>query len=78
MGMLWPIVGFIGFVLLYKKGFSTPLFAGALAVVSVIAGPFALGYGIFAKSKVRKCPKCAEKVKAEAQVCPHCRENIAA
>ena len=25
----------------------------------------------------KKCPKCAETVKAEAGVCPHCRHRLA-
>lgn len=78
MGFLWIIAGFIGFILLYKKGYSTWMFVGFLMVGSMIAGPLALAYGIFATSKVRQCPKCAEKIKAAAQICPHCRENISA
>lgn len=68
--------GLLGYAAADKRGFS-PV-AGVVA--GVFLGPFAfllfLVSGITRGDASRKCPRCAEWIKADAIVCKHCRGEI--
>ena len=72
--LLWALLGgAIGVAAGKKKGF--PM-AGAV-VGGILLGPLAvLMFAIAPSKEQRKCPHCAEWVKAEATVCKHCHKDI--
>lgn len=75
----WSLLGaLIGVAAAQKKGFSV---AGGI-IGGLLLGPFAilmfLVSGISKDDKRKKCPFCAEFVKAEAIVCMHCKRDLPA
>lgn len=79
MFLFWLIIGaLIGAYAAQKKGFS--VVAGLLG--GALLGPLAILMfavsGVSSGDKQRKCPSCAEWVKAEAKVCKHCGKDIPA
>ena len=68
--------GLVGYAAADKRGFSRV--AGVLA--GVFFGPFAFLLffvsGLTRGDASRKCPRCAEWIKAEAVVCKHCGGEI--
>jgi hypothetical protein len=77
MSLIWLLLGaLIGFAASQRKGFS-PV-AGILG--GAVLGPLAiLMYavsGVSTGDQRRKCPYCAEWVKAEARVCKHCHRDL--
>lgn len=77
MGILWLVIGaLIGVYAAQKKGFST---AGGL-IGGALLGPLAILMffvsGVSSRNESRKCPFCAEFVKAEATVCKHCHKDL--
>ena len=75
----WFLLGaLIGYAAAQRKGFS--VVGGVLG--GAILGPLAflmfLVSGVSRGDKQRKCPSCAEWIKAEAKVCRHCRSNVPA
>lgn len=73
---LWLLGALIGVAASQKKGFS--LAAGILG--GLLLGPLAfLMYfisGVSRSDQNRKCPQCAEFVKADAKICKHCRTEL--
>ena len=75
--LFWPLLGaLIGAAAAQKKGFSTA--AGAAG--GALLGPFAFLIffvsGVSPGEQQKKCPFCAEWVKAEAKVCKHCHRDL--
>jgi len=73
----WLLFGaLIGVAAAQRKGFS--VLAGVLG--GLLLGPLAFLMffvsGVSASDKNRKCPFCAEFVKAEATICKHCRSEL--
>ncbi len=74
----WPFLGaLIGTAAAQKKGFS--MVGGVLG--GMLLGPFAvLMFAVSgiasSKEQQRKCPFCAEWIKAEATVCKHCHKDV--
>lgn len=72
----WLLGALIGVAAAQKKGFS--MVAGVLG--GLLLGPFAFLMffvsGISAEDRNRKCPYCAEFVKADASVCKHCHRDL--
>ena len=79
--LVWVICGIIGAVVATNKGRS----AGAWAVVCFLLGPLGVVLALVAsqdeagleaqaldRGTGRKCPQCAEVVKAEAKQCRYC------
>lgn len=79
MFLIWMLIGaLIGVAAAQKKGFS--IAAGILG--GLLLGPLAflmfLVSGVSKGDTNRKCPHCAEFVKAEATICKHCRQPLIA
>lgn len=79
MFLAWALIGaLIGVAAAQKKGFS--VVGGVLG--GLLLGPLAflmfLVSGISGSDANRKCPHCAEFVKAEASICKHCRQPLVA
>ncbi len=80
MGWLfWALLGaLIGISAAQRKGFNVA--AGVIG--GLLLGPFAfLMYfvsGVSRGDQRKKCPYCAEWIKAEAIVCPKCRRDVPA
>lgn len=79
MFLIWMLIGaLIGVAAAQKKGFS--MAAGILG--GLLLGPLAflmfLVSGVSRDDARRKCPHCAEFVKAEATICKHCRQPLIA
>jgi hypothetical protein len=77
MFIAWALFGaLIGVAAAQRKGFSVA--AGILG--GLLLGPLAfLMFFISGVSKTdqnRKCPQCAEFVKADAKICKHCRSEL--
>ena len=75
--LAWALLGaLIGVAAAQKRGFS--VVGGVLG--GLLLGPLAfLMYwvsGVSAADKNRKCPYCAEFVKAEATICKHCKQPL--
>jgi hypothetical protein len=72
----WLIGALIGVAAAQKKGFSM---AGGI-IGGLLLGPLAfllfLVTGVSKHNENRKCPHCAEFVKAEATICKHCRQPL--
>jgi len=73
---LWLLFALIGLAAAQKKGFS-PV-AGVLG--GLLLGPLSVLMffvsGVTRNDRNRKCPHCAEFVKAEATVCKHCHHEL--
>lgn len=75
--LAWWILGaLIGYAASQKKGFS-PV-AGVLG--GLLLGPFAflmfLVTGVSKNDRNKKCPHCAEFIKADATICKHCHQPV--
>jgi phosphotransferase system glucose/maltose/N-acetylglucosamine-specific IIC component len=75
--LFWALLGaLIGISAAQRRGFS--VVAGVIG--GLLLGPFAfLMYfvsGVTRGDATRKCPYCAEWIKAEAKVCKHCRHEV--
>lgn len=73
----WALIGaLLGVAASQKKGFSM---AGGI-IGGLLLGPLAFLLffvtGITKADQQRKCPHCAEFIKAEATVCKHCRKEL--
>lgn len=80
MFIIWAIAGaLIGYVAADKRGFS-PVggVLGGLLLGPVAFLMFFISGISSADSANKKCPYCAEWIKAEATVCKHCRQPVAA
>ena len=79
MEILWLVLGaLIGAYAAQRKGFS--MLGGVVG--GALLGPLALLMffvsGIGKGDKQKKCPACAEWIKAEATVCRHCKTPVPA
>ena len=79
MLLIWTIFGaLVGALAAQRKGFSMVL--GILG--GMLLGPLALLMlfvtGVGGGDARRKCPFCAEWVKAEATICRHCHKGLTA
>ncbi len=79
MFLIWAFVGaLLGVVAAQKKGFSL---AGGI-IGGLLLGPLAFLLffvsGISSGDASKKCPHCAEWIKAEAVVCKHCHRPVTA
>jgi len=79
MFIAWALFGaLLGVAAAQKKGFSM---AGGI-IGGLLLGPLAFLLffvsGITGSDTQRKCPHCAEFIKAEATVCKHCGREAAA
>jgi zinc ribbon protein len=77
MFLVWALIGaMIGVVAAQKKGFS--MLVGVLG--GLLLGPLALLMffvsGVSDSDQNKKCPYCAEWVKAEATICKHCHQPL--
>lgn len=77
MFLIWALIGaFMGFVAAQKKGFSV---AGGI-LGGLLLGPLAFLLffvsGITKDDQAKKCPHCAEFIKADAKVCKHCGRDV--
>lgn len=75
--LLWPLFGaLIGVAAAQRKGFHV---AGGV-IGGLLLGPLAflmfLVSGISRGDISRKCPHCAESIKAEAKVCRYCGRDV--
>jgi len=72
----WLFGILVGIAAAQKKGFSSV--AGAIG--GLLLGPLAVLMffvsGVTRSDRNRKCPYCAEFVKAEATVCKHCHKEL--
>ena len=76
--VFWALFGaLIGVSAAQRRGFSVA--AGIIG--GLLLGPLAvLMYfvsGVTRGDATRKCPQCAESIKAEAKVCKHCGRDVA-
>ncbi len=83
---LWVLLSVITAVLANNKGrsvagwFFVGMLLGPLGLVLVLMvskDEAALEQRSLASGELKKCPYCAEIVKAEAQVCKYCRKDLA-
>lgn len=74
---MWLTGLLIGILAAQRRGFSPVV--GALS--GLLLGPLAFLMffvrGVTRSDRSRKCPQCAEWIKAEAKVCRHCRRDVA-
>ena len=74
--IIWMFGGLIGYAAAQRKGFSA--FAGVVG--GILLGPLAFLMffisGVNRGDSSKKCPRCAEFVKAEALVCKHCGGSL--
>ena len=77
--LAWALFGaLIGGLAAQKKGFSVVLgvvggaFLGPLALLMFFVSSVGKG------DKQKKCPSCAEWIKAEATICKHCKSAVPA
>lgn len=84
---IWILCGIIGTLVMERKGrsgfggFLLGLLLGPLGVIIALvlgSDQAALDRRSIASGQQRKCPRCAELVKAEAIVCRHCGADLAA
>jgi hypothetical protein len=78
IGLFWALLGaLIGIAAAQKRGFS--MIGGLLG--GFLLGPLAVLMfavnGVATGGERKKCPFCAEWIKAEAIVCPHCQRDLA-
>jgi len=78
-GLLWLVLGaLIGAYAAQRKGFS--MLGGGVG--GALLGPLAilmfLVSSVSKGDKQKKCPACAEWIKAEATVCRHCKSPVPA
>ena len=73
---LWVLFGVFSAMIASTKGRS----AGGWFFMGLIFGPFGLLVALLPATEksgaTRKCPDCAEVVKAEAMVCKHCGKKF--
>ena len=77
MFIAWALIGaLIGAAAAQKKGFS--MVSGVIG--GLLLGPLAFLLffvsGVSASDQNKKCPHCAEWVKAEATMCKHCHQPL--
>jgi hypothetical protein len=77
MLIAWTLIGaLIGAAAAQKKGFS--MVGGVIG--GLLLGPLAflmfLVSGVSSSDQNKKCPHCAEWVKAEATICKHCHQPL--
>jgi hypothetical protein len=77
MFLAWALLGaLIGVAAAQRKGFS--MVGGVLG--GLLLGPLAFlmffASGVSATDKNKKCPYCAEFVKADATICKHCHKEL--
>lgn len=79
--VFWALLGaLIGVAAAQKKGFSTVM--GVIG--GLLLGPLAFlmffmsGMVSSSESTNKKCPACAEWIKAEATICKHCHQPVTA
>jgi Zinc-ribbon containing domain len=77
--LFWALLGaLVGVAAAQKKGFSTA--SGVIG--GLLLGPFAFlmffmsGLVSSTESNNKKCPHCAEWIKAEATICKHCHQPV--
>lgn len=75
--LFWVVLGaLIGVAAAQRKGFSV---AGGI-IGGMLLGPLAILMfavsGVSSGDKAKKCPFCAEWVKAEAKICKHCHKEL--
>lgn len=81
--VLWIGLAFVVGEIAARKGRSVGgWFVFALLLSPLIAGLLLLFMpadesGLVGSGKYRKCPKCAELVRAEASICRHCHSSLA-
>lgn len=69
----WALIGaLIGVAAAQKKGFS--MVSGVIG--GLLLGPLAFLMFFVSGGETRKCPYCAEFVKASATVCKHCHKEL--
>lgn len=78
MFLAWTLLGaLIGVAAAQRKGFS--MLGGVLG--GLMLGPLAFLMffisGVSGSDQNKKCPHCAEWIKAEATVCKHCHRAVA-
>jgi len=76
--LFWPLIGALfGIAAAQHKGFSVAagiiggLLLGPLAFLMFFVG------GVGGEGAKKKCPHCAEWIKADAKVCRHCGRDVA-
>jgi hypothetical protein len=77
MFIAWSLFGaLIGIAAAQRRGFS--MIGGVIG--GLLLGPLAFLMffvsGVSSSDKNRKCPYCAEFIKAEATVCKHCHQTL--
>lgn len=73
-GAIWAVLGAIGTAYMWERKQRDPM-TGAMigAVLGFLGGIILLApLWILVPAAGKQCPRCAEKVRKEAQVCKHC------
>jgi hypothetical protein len=73
-GLVWIAVGcLVGAMAAEKRGLSMPIALIAGGLLGILSP---LLFFVQPPTPTRKCPKCAENVKANASVCRYCRSDL--
>lgn len=76
--VFWALGGIVGYAAAKKKGWSPVMgFIGGL-LLGILSPLLFFVSGVTKGDKSKVCPKCAERVKAEALVCRYCGAELAA